>query len=183
MELFKELNESRMYKRLSQLEGKSVHDIAERLFEHLLALQILANTDSRYAKNYAEWMFKQPNFDGFRVSQTDLYNLIALVLHQERYSYLIDNDVSVGIPELRLRRNIRYLTSGKFDNNDYSQMMLMMQHRFEKLPKILYIWRRQISDWKNLNTQDQKSIIRKLLTQMREKGFQSDLWQKLYRLL
>ena len=179
MELFKELNESRMYRRLGQLEGKSVHDIAERLFEHLLALQILCNTDMAYASRYADWMFKHPSFDGFRTSQPDLYNLIALVLNQDTYSYLINTDTSVGIPEMRLRRNIRYIVNGKFDNNDYSQMMLIMQRRFDKLPKILISIRRQVSAWQTMDSSDQRTVVRRLLTQMREKGMQSDLWQYL----
>lgn len=181
MKFLQDLNESRMYRRLGQLDGKSIHDIAERLFEHLLALQILANTDKSYATRYTRDMMKQPAFDGFRSSQSDLYNLIALVLNQETYSYLIDNDTSVGLPEMRLRRNLIYMSNGKFDNNDYSQLMLMIQRRFDKLPKMLIALRRQISNWDSLNTSDQKTIVRRLLTQMREKGMQSDLYQRLSR--
>lgn len=182
MELFKELNESRMYRRLGQLEGKSVHDIAERLFEHLLALQILANTDKSLAADYAKTIMKQQQFDGFRTTMPDLYNLIALILNQDSYSYLIKTDSSVGIPELRMRRNLRAIGNGEFDNNDYSQMMLMLQRRFESLPKILYQLRRQISDWKNVTPGNRKTIVRRLMTQMRERGVQSDFYQHLDKL-
>jgi len=151
MKFLQDLNESRMYRRLGQLEGKSVHDIAERLFEHLLALQIMCNIDKGLASKYAEQIMRQQQFDGFRTSQPDLYNLIALILQQDQYSHLIDTDVSVGIPELRLRRNLRDIARGGFDNNDFSYMMLMLQRRFEKLPKMLIALRRQISDWKNIN--------------------------------
>lgn len=183
MELFKELNESRMYRRLAQMEGKTVHDIAERLFEHLLALQILCNIDMDYAARYANWMFRQPAFDGFRTSQPDLYNLFVMVLHQEKYEHIIENDLAVGVPEMRFRRNIRYITGGKFDNNDYSQMMLMMQRRFDKLPKMLITIRRQVSMWKTMDPSDQNTVIRRLLFQMREKAIQSDLFQYLNRKL
>lgn len=183
MKFLQELNESRMYRRLGQLEGKDVHHIAERLFEHLLALQILCNEDRNLARQYAEWTMKQQQFDGFRNSQPDLYNLITLVLKQDQYSHIIDTDHTVTIPELRLRRNLREIARGGFDNNDFSYMMLMLQRKFEKLPKILISFRRQISDWKNLSSAQQTQTIRRLLTQMREKGMQSDFYQHLSKMI
>lgn len=183
MQFIQELNESRLYRRLGQLEGKSVHDIAERLFEHLLALQIMCNIDRSLASRYAEQIMRQQQFDGFRVSQPDLYNLITLILKQDQYSHIIDTDVAMGLPELRLRRNLRDIARGGFDNNDYSYMMLMLQRRFDRLPKMLIALRRQISDWKNINPNDHKQIIRRLLWQMREKGIQSDFYRDLSRLV
>ena len=183
MKFFQELNESRLYRRLGQLEGKSIHDIAERLFEHLLALQILCNIDRGRASQYASWIMRQQQFDGFRNSQPDLYNLITLIHQQEQYSHLIDTDSSIGLPELRLRRNLREIARGGFDNNDYSYMMLMLQRRFEKLPKMLITLRRQISDWQNINPNEHKQIIRRLLWQMRERGIQSDFYRDLSRLV
>jgi hypothetical protein len=183
MKFIQELNESRLYRRLIQVDGKHINDIAERLFEHLLALQIMCNIDMNLASKYAERIMNQQQFDGFRVSQPDLFNLIVLVLRQEQYSHLIDIDASVGLPELRLRRNLRYIANGKFDNNDYSYMMLMLQRRFEKLPKMLIALRRQISDWENINPREHKIIIRRLLWQMREKGIQSDFYQVLSKLV
>lgn len=182
MKFIQELNESRMYRRLAQLEGKTVHDVAERLFEHLLALQILCNVDRGRASQYAAQIMKQQQFDGFRTTQPDLYNLITLIQKQEQYSHIIDNDVSIGIPELRLRRNLRDIARGGFDNNDYSYMMLMLQRRFDQLPKMLIVLRRQISDWKNTSDNERKQIIRRLLWQMREKGIQSDFYRELDKL-
>jgi hypothetical protein len=183
MEFLQEINESRLYRRLIQVDGKHVNDIAERLFEHLLALQIMCNVDIDRASRIAEKIMSQQQFDGFRVSQPDLFNLIVLVLRQEQYSHLIDTDVSVGIPELRLRRNLRLIASKKFDNNDFGYMMLMLQRRFEKLPKMLITLRRQISDWQNINPNEHKQIIRRLLWQMRERGIQSDFYRDLSKLI
>ena len=183
MKFLQELNESRMYRALGQLEGKSVNDVAERLFEHLLALQIFCNEDRALASRYADWIMRQQQFDGFRNSQPDLYNLITLVLRQDRYSHILDTDNTVSIPELRLRRNLRQIARGGFDNNDYSQLMLMLQRKFDKLPKILISFRRQISDWKNLSPNQQTQTIRRLLTQMREKGMQSDFYRHLSKMI
>ena len=182
MNFLQELAESRMYRRLGQLEGKNIHDIAERLFEHLLALQIFANENRDLAARYAKTVMKQQAFDGFRTSMPDLYNLIALIQNQNQYSHIVITDETVSIPELRLRRNLRQLATGGFDNNDYSQMMLMLQRRFEKLPGILVQLRRQISDWKNVGKDNRRSMVRRLLTQMRERGMQSDFYYHLEKL-
>ena len=183
MQFIQELNESRLYKRLGQLQGRSIHYVAERLFEHLLALQIFANQKPELAARYSENIMKQQHFDGFRTSQPDLYNLITLIIKQEQYSHVLDTDTDVNIPELRLRRNLRYISRQKFDNNDFSYMMLMLQRKFKKLPGQLIEIRRQISNWKNLTPSEQKTVIRRLLLQMRERGMQSDFYVHLNKML
>ena len=183
MKFLQEINESRLYKRLIQVNGKSVDDIAERLFEHMLALQIFANENPRLAARYARNVMKMESFTGFRTSQSDLYNLITLVLKQEQYSHLLDTDSSVGLPELRLRRNLRELARGEFNNNDYSALMLMMQNRFKKLPGILVVLRRRISGWKSLSPGDKKATIRTLLIAMRERGIQSEFYVHLQKMI
>ena len=183
MKFLQELNESRMYRKLGQLQGRSIHYIAEQLFEHLLALQILANKNRSLASRYAKQIMKQTQFDGFRNSQPDLYNLITLVLRQDQYSHVLETDKSIGLPELRLRRNLRELAQGNFDNNDFSYMMLMLQRRFENLPGLLIQLRRQISDWKNLSPGDQTTVIRRMLNQMRTKGIQSDFYFHLSKII
>ena len=182
MNFLQELAESRLYRRLGQLEGKTIHDIAERLFEHLLALQIFCNVNPGLAARYATEIMKLQSFDGFRTSQPDLYNLIVLIQKQSQYSHIIDTDETVGIPELRLRRNLREIARGKFDNNDYSQMMLIMQRRFENLPQQLVALRRKISDWKQLSPGQRTSLINMLKLNMRERGIQSDFYHHLVKL-
>ena len=183
MKFLQELNESRMYRKLGQLEGRDVHYVAEQLFEHLLALQIFANENRSLAQNYAKWIMKQTQFDGFRNSQPDLYNLIVLVLRQDQYSHIISVDNKISLPELRLRRNLREIARGGFDNNDFSSMMLILQRKFDQLPGLLVQLRRQISDWKNLSPGDRTTVIRRLLIQMRTKGMQSDFYQQLSKMV
>jgi len=183
MNFLQELNESRLYKRLGQLEGRDVNYIAERLFEHLLALQIFANEKPNLAAKYAETIMKQQHFDGFRTSQPDLYNLITLIIKQDQYSHILTTDHKINIPELRLRRNLLAIARQDFNNNDFSYMMMMLQRKFKQLPGQLIELRRQISNWKNLAPGDQKTAVRRLLMQMRERGMQSDFYMHLSRLL
>lgn len=183
MEFIRELNESRLFKKLEYVYGRNMNDIATRLFEHLLALQIFANEDRGTAKKYATKMMEASGFDGFRTSQLDLYNLITLILNPEKYSYLFADDTKFVIPELRLRRNLLALKRGSFDNNDYSYMMLMLQQQFKDIPPYLYVLRRQISDWKRLTSNQKSEVAQRLLYMMREKSsMQSDLYMLLQRL-
>lgn len=182
MKFLQELNESRMYRRLSQLNGKTIDSIGERLFEHLLALQILVNEDMLYAKKYADIIMSQQNFTGFRTSQPDLYNLISVILNQDKYSHIVEPNPDVIIPELRLKRNLRDIAAGRFDNNDFSQLMLMLQRRLEKLPGQLIQLRRQISEWNRNPDREKYIVIHRMMQQMRERGMQSDLYYRLQSL-
>lgn len=182
MKFIAELNESRMFKRLKQLTGRNMSDVAERLFEHLLALQIFANQDRGTAQKYASQIMRMQHFDGFRTSQSDLYNLIALILNPTQYSHVFADDTKYVIPELRLRRILRALERGNFDNNDYSQMMLILQREFKELPAYLLALRRQISNWQRLNDKEKADIAQRLLFNMRERGMQSDFYVLLSKL-
>jgi len=183
MEFIRELNERRMFRKLEQISGRSMNSIAERLFEHLLALQIFANEDRGIAMKYAEKIMQASGFEGFRTSQNDLYNLITLIMNPTKYSYLLSDDTKFVIPELRLRRNLRDLQRGRFNNDDYSYMMMMLQREFKDIPAYLYVIRRQVSNWKRLTDNQKAEVIQRLMFQMREKGgMQSDFYILLNRL-
>ena len=185
MKFLQELNESRMFRRIEQLEGKSLASIGERLFEHLIALQILAQQDKNKAQTIASRVMKLQNFDGFRTTQPDLYNLIVLLLKPEMYSPIInpeEEEQKIVLPELRLKRNLRELANGKYQHNDFSQLMIMLQKRIPDLPGQMIQIRRQVSDWERLNQGDKKTVVRRLLMNMRERGIQSDLYPSLENL-
>ena len=182
MKFIQELNESRVFRTLKQLQSKSSADLAERLFEHLLAFQILAQADAKWAKQYAEQVMKYQNFEGFRTSQLDLYNLISLVLNPTKYSDVIQDTQEYAIPELRLKRNLRNISNGKYDNRDYSELMMMIQRQFDNLKGQHIQLRRLVSDWENLPDGEKGIIVRRMLINMRERGVQSDLYVRLERL-
>lgn len=177
MSILQEIQESRMIRRLEKFRGMSVSDIAQTLFEHLLALQILANTNPNQAARYVGQILSQQHFDGFRTTQPDLYNLIVIVLQQDKYSDYLLNDKNISIPELRLKRNLRSIASGKIDNDDYSGMLLALQYRISNLNNQLVNIRRSVSDWANLDSKEKESIKSLLKQQMRTYSIDSDLFQ------
>ena len=176
------LSESRAYRTPRQLNGLKQSQLGEQLFEQLLALQILANSDPAYAARVSENIMKLQNWPGFRTSQPDLYNLIAMIMKPEKFKDRIAQDVKITIPELRLKRNLRAIAKRDFQNSDYSYMMLMLQRNMvDFLPAPLIQMRRQISIWDRIVPRDKNVIRDRLMLQMRKSGLQNEFYEFLRR--
>jgi hypothetical protein len=176
------LSESRAYRTPRQLNGLKQSQLGEQLFEQLLALQILANSDPAYAARVSENIMKLQNWPGFRTSQPDLYNIIAMIMKPEKFKDRIAQDVVITIPELRLKRNLRAIAKRDFQNSDYSYMMLMLQRNMvDFLPAPLIQMRRQISIWDRIVPRDKNVIRDRLMLQMRKSGLQNEFYEFLRR--
>ena len=176
------LSESRAYRTPRQLNGLKQSQLGEQLFEQLLALQILANSDPAYAARVSEDIMKLQNWPGFRTSQPDLYNIIAMIMKPEKFKDRIAQDVKITIPELRLKRNLRAIAKRDFQNSDYSYMMLMLQRNMvDFLPAPLIQMRRQISIWDRIVPRDKNVIRDRLMLQMRKSGLQNEFYEFLRR--
>ena len=179
---FNWLSESRAYRTPRQLNGLKQSQLGEQLFEQLLALQILANSDPDYAARVSENIMKLQNWPGFRTSQPDLYNIIAMIMKPEKFKDRIAQDVVITIPELRLKRNLRAIAKRDFQNSDYSYMMLMLQRNMvDFLPAPLIQMRRQISIWDRIVPRDKNVIRDRLMLQMRKSGLQNEFYEFLRR--
>ena len=176
------LEESRSYRTPRQLNGLKQSQLGEQLFEQLLALQILANSDPAYAARVAEDIMKLQSWPGFRTSQPDLYNIIAIIMKPGKFKDRVAQDVVITIPELRLKRNLRALAKRDFQNSDYSYMMLMLQRNMvDILPAPLIQMRRQISIWDRIAPRDKNVIRDRLMLQMRKSGLQNEFYEFLRR--
>jgi len=176
------LEESRAYRTPRQLNGLKQSNLGEQLFEQLLALQILANSDPAYAARVAENIMKLQNWPGFRTSQPDLYNIIAIIMKPNKFKDRVAQDVVITIPELRLKRNLRAIAKRDFQNSDYSYMMLMLQRNMvDFLPAPLIQMRRQISIWERIVPRDKNVIRDRLMLQMRKSGLQNEFYEFLRR--
>ncbi len=176
------LTESRAYRTPRQLNGLKQSQLGEQLFEQLLTLQILANSDPAYAARVAEEIMKLQNWPGFRTSQPDLYNVIAMIMKPNKFKDRIAQDVVITIPELRLKRNLRAIAKRDYQNSDYSYMMLMLQRNMvDFLPAPLIQMRRQIARWNNIIPRDKNTIRDRLMLQMRKSGLQNEFYEFLRR--
>ena len=176
------ITESRAYRTPRQLNVLTQKAVGEQLFEQLLALQIFVDSDPLYAARIAEEIMKLQNWPGFRTSQPDLYNIIAIALKPEKFKDRIKQDVTITIPELRLKRNLRNIMKRQHNNSDYSYMMLMLQRQMEDfLPAPLIQMRRQISNWDRQTPRDKNTIRQRLMLQMRKTGLQNEFYEFLRR--
>tara|TARA_B100001057_G_scaffold221077_1_gene221453 strand:- start:14122 stop:15390 length:1269 start_codon:yes stop_codon:yes gene_type:complete len=179
---FNWLSESRAYRTPRQLNGLKQSQLGEQLFEQLLALQILANSDPAYAARVSENIMKLQNWPGFRTSQPDLYNIIAIIMKPNKFKDRIAQDKVITIPELRLKRNLRAIAKREFQNSDYSYMMLMLQRNMvDFLPAPLIQMRRQIANWERVVPRDKNVIRDRLMLQMRKSGLQNEFYEFLRR--
>ena len=178
------LTESRAYRTPRHLNGLTLKQLGEQLFEQLLALQIFVNSDPEYAARVAEEIMKLQNWPGFRTSQPDLYNVIAILMKPEKFKDRIVQNTRITIPELRLKRNLREIMKRKYNNSDYSYMMLMLQREMEDfLPAPLIQMRRQISNWERQTPRDKNTIRQRLMLQMRKTGLQNEFYEFMRRSL
>ena len=179
MNLFQEITESRMIRTLESVDGLSTDDLGKRLFQHLLALQLLAHTNKREARQYASKVCEAITFPGFRIFQRDLYNLITLLLQQDKYKERIKDFHPVKLPILFIRRNLLAIANGHLDDEDYNRMMILLQREFSSVINSRTITlRREISDWPALSRENRRLVLIALLWQMRERADrrQSDLY-------
>jgi hypothetical protein len=183
MNIFQEVIESRLIRRLEQVDGRTLDSLMEQLFEHLLALQVLAMQDPQEARRYVSGIVNNLNFPGFRQSQNDLYNLIVLVMKHSQYSDKIDANLEISLPEFNLKRNIREIAAGKINVNDYNHMMLMIQRRYPTVGYRQANLRREITDYRALNSKSRHDLVQRLALLMRETQVNSDMYYKLQNLL
>jgi hypothetical protein len=148
----------------------------ERLFEHLLALQVLALVDLPAAKNYTSSIANNFSFDGFRTSQKDLYNLINFVVNAEDYEDRMNNNIDISLPLYNIKRNIRALADGRLDLDDYNNMMMIIQRKYHRIGPRQANLRREISEWYNQTRSHRIEIINQLSALMRERLMNSDLY-------
>lgn len=180
MQLFQDIVEGRLLRTLSMVNDMRISGLAERVFEHLLALQYLAYEDPDAAAEYASDIMQGQNFNSFRMSMPDLYNFITLILRQDQYDKLLKKDIDITLPEFIIRRNLREIANGKIDTNDYNYMMLLLQRKLSNLNNQHLNIRRELSDYEDLTPGQQNQIKQRLVLLMRERSGNTDLYYLLY---
>jgi hypothetical protein len=165
-----ELHESKMFRRVSQVEHEKFEDIARRIFEHFLALEVLSYLNIKAAGDYVSGILKFQDWAGFRTQAPDLYNLLVVIYNPDRFNMEVDK--TIVLPELRIKRWMRSLASGKADHEDFANLIYLMQQRMHitshsRSSQLLYL-RRLVADWENIDVSAKKKVIGQLALAMRE---------------
>lgn len=181
LNFIKELSESRLIRRLDRIDGKDINQLGRMLFNHLLALRLLHYEDPKSAAKYAKAIMRYPEFNGFRVTSPDIFNLVVFIQNKNRFADRIEIDSALSVPEMRLRRNLREIENGKIKSNDYEQMMLILQRQLDGLGSAQYQLRRETNDYPKLPDSQKVQVIKRLLLLIRNPVFFSDLHMILQR--
>jgi len=174
MEFLRDITESRMYRRLSQFGGKSVDEIARQTYTHLLMLRSLYDLDKPKAVKYAQDIVGNLNFNGFRASMPDLYNMIVMIMDQKKYADKLFNNWDITLPEMRIKRVFRQMAQGQLDSNDFAQLMLILQRKIPGLDGDQMRMRRMVQNTTKSSEQDQKWMHKRLIQKSRRQ-INSDL--------
>jgi len=183
MNIFQEITESRMIRTLRDVEDKTLGGLMERLYEHLLALEVLAIEMPQEAAKYAQSIVQNIQLNGFRQSQNDLYNLLVFLINQDQYKDQVKKDIEIQLPEFRLKRNLREIANGRIDINDFNNMMMVIQRTYSTIGGRQANLRREISNYQNLNKTDRQRTVNQLLMVMREYKINSDMYLLMEKVL
>jgi len=179
-EFLEELSEARIFKRLDLLKGSKADDIAIMMLNMILALIIIWHEDQDKAKRYTQIMMTEPYFLGFKTTQTDLYNALVLLLRQEKYSDKIVPNYNISLPELRIKRVIRYLSQGRYDKDEMYQLLTIIYRNIKGITGEHNRMRRQFAFYENLSIEDKIRNLRWLMLQFRAgKARYSDIYPML----
>ena len=179
-EFFNELSEARIFKNLNLVQGVSAENLALILLNMFFALNFIWHEDKDSAIKYAKSMMRDPNLTGYRTTQTDMFNTIVLLLHQEKYSDRLNTQYNVTIPEYRIKRILRDMARGRVDEDDYHQLFLLMMRQIKGTTSEHQRIRRQLHLYDKMSAEDKIRNLRWLLLQFRVgKARYSDLYPML----
>ena len=172
-----ELLEARYYRNLSKQYGKSVNDLASSIFDHLLMVYTLYHVKPKVAKKYSADMMKNVQFDGFRQSMPDFYNLLTLVIQQKKYADKLFNNWDIKLPELRIKRVFRQIAQEELDLGQMDQLLMILQRMFKGLLSgDQLIIRRILNNWSKANSTQRQFAVNRLVQTMR-RPINTDLYE------
>ena len=174
-----EINESRMFRSKSRVEGTANRDMADLAFMNLLTLYILYNEYdfATYAQNYANKTMMFNNFNTFRPGGTDLY--VALHSIAKGVSTARDKDKlqqsRLNLREPKIKQFLNFIRRG--------QKIVSPQSFFMQLERDLDIQnsnyrsiRRLAQDWPKLNNFQKQLATTRLLQYYRTNALRSELY-------
>lgn len=178
-EFLQELTESRLIRQVDRIEGRTISQLGHILFNHLLALRVLHYESPEAAARYAKAIMDHQHFMGFRISSPDIYNLVVFIQNKDRFADRLQIDSALTVPEMRLRRNLRELSSRKLLENDYEGMMLILQRRLAGVSSAQMQLRRETANYQKLNKTERGNVMRRLMLLIRDPIVFSDLHMRL----
>jgi hypothetical protein len=178
-------NESKMF-RNSYLEQLTLRDAVDSVFLNMLTLLILHNEfeTAPFAKDYAHRTAMYGNFNDPRVSGTDLYQGIHIILNPTSPAGELlraPEQNSVLAKELHATSKmfldfLRGLSSGSLNRTTAIRIMYRLEGQLDIDVSNYKSLRRLITDWENITTYQRQLCVTRMLQYYRVRGRRSELF-------
>jgi len=184
------LTEARMFKSRQGVSKYSARELADLIFAHCVALQVM-NRESKYtavAKTYAGRTLSYRNFDYFRSNGTDLYVMIhALFGKGSIIQFADERNSKVLVDRLKsdimpFRDFLGHVSSSNANTNTEQRMLMRLQGALYVSNSKLRSMKRLAGDWENLKTREKRTLVSSLLTYFRTNCPKSSLTSYIQKL-
>ena len=184
MNFIKDIYEARMTRNESDQKALTFTDVCERLYLHVLVLELLRNFPSSkpFVKMYAQKTTAHESYKHFRIHATDLFNLIYFATGDKEAIDKLKNPGAAmaarkvtHLPTMALNRYLVNLKSGS--NANEMQFLIQLENAL-KVSTYKDV-RRDITNLDRLSQQQLKDAVTKLLFACRAKLRNSDLISEL----
>ena len=176
----KYVSEAKVIRRHSDLSRFSFPEITERIYLSFLALTLLRSTEQgkAFTKTYADQTLGYGTFDRVRMTQNDLYNMLAIVTGDPDITKKLKNKNQAQamrqrqpVPVMAVRRYLR-----SFD--EPYKFLTQMERALGITDANYRNLRRAIADYKNLDSKTKKRVTDKLLRLLKSKLPGTDIYKQ-----
>ena len=184
------LTEARMFKSRQGVSKYSARDVADMVFAHCIALQVM-NREFKYtsiAGRYSSRTLSYSNFDYFRSNGTDLYVMLhalfgkgsIIKFDDEKNSQILLNRIKSDI--MPFREFLNHVQLANADTNKEQRMLMRLQGALYISNSKLRSMKRLAGDWENLKTREKRTLISSLLNYFRTTSPKSELMSPIQKL-
>jgi len=173
-----ELTEARYLRNPKDATGYSEYDIANTFFEHMLMLQQMRYENPEAAAAYAKKTLQYQTFTQVRTGATDLHNFAAILANQSKYGDKLTSTGNVYLDELKFKRYLRDVASGKLNKAQDRQLFMSMQRNLQIRNSLLKNARRVAQDYGSATDQERKAVAQRMInTSRQDNKFRSDMFR------
>lgn len=174
-DFIQELNEARLYRGTSTLQGRSAEELAKISFLMIMMLEILRTEDAKFAVKYADQTLQYEQFEAMRTSATDLHNLLAVLNNQDDFEERITVNHNISVPVLQLRRYLRDISNKRKDRGLDRGLFIKLETFFKISDSTIKQIRRFVGDWHDVSNNEKADTRKQIKNMLQGYGQQNDL--------
>ena len=177
---FDYITEGKMIRNTDGVSRMTFTDASDLVLLYFLALHVMRHYPSRrFVKSYSEQVLKWQNWDHFRSSANDLYNLLNIINGDEKIIDKLSNPRAAKVmrqrssfPTLTAKRLLRSFANSNPSLNDSNDLVKidnsLQNSRYSGL-------RRRIANYARLTPQERRKAVTELENALKARGRNSDI--------